>query len=118
MVLTWQFPPPIAFTISPSTIACASLYPSLLEGWPTTSQKENSSWALTIVLLILEQVIFIFVTLFSLSSTSGVVKLLTLLSALAWALFESIELVTELEFVLVLLLFSARIVLYEILLGL
>src|SRR5699024_3591011 len=98
---------------------CASLYPSLLDGCPTTPQKENSSLDFTTVSLIREQVIFIFVILFLLSSTIGVEKLLILFSDLCLELLESItELVKVFSELVEVFLSSVRVVLYDILLGL
>ena len=119
MVLTWQFPPPIAFTTSPSTNAWASLYPSSVDGCPTISLKEKLSFALIISSSILEQVIFILLILFLCSSTIGVEKLFN---------FVSIGTVDSLLFVLsvlfwlsslftlsILLLSSERVILEDIL---
>lgn len=63
MLLTWQLPPPIPFSVLWSIIIGASWYPLAEVGLPIVLLKEKVSPALTIVLFKVEQVILILVSL-------------------------------------------------------
>ena len=59
VVLTWQLPPPRAWTVSPFIITSASWYPLLVVDLPIVEQNENVLPTGTIVLFNVSHVIFI-----------------------------------------------------------